>query len=502
MSKIYTILFEHTAAGIAEHAVPVAVEWIRRGHQALVMAPASELEAVKRAHGRLTERIRYGVFGQDDIDWPQMDALFNIIPGEPGPAFRNLQSRCDIPRVTMNHGLTDKQTTFPADFIGHGVGYANVLFACGQAMFRGSWERYIQKWPEIVHSLKVMYIGCPKTDVLFDGTFKRDEVLRSLGMDPKRPAVLYAPTYQKEASLEQAGIEIIQALVTLPISVLVRPHHLSMAKGWIGKLRKLEEAHTHLRVIESSSNPLFVAADLLVGDVSGACFEYILQDKPVVFYDVPAFFKAHGCGGVGYWGREAGVIVTTPQELSAAVMAELAHPEQKADARKKLTRQLVPQPGGAAARAVDALLDLIESRAEYPTWGPRQCLRHDTLLNAYTLERLERCALETSGVALFGAGAHALRLLGLMQQAVQAGRRMPRVMYILDDKAIGQESKLNGIPVVVPQAELKASFDAVIFATDYHQSAFHKRCEDVFGKGMPIIDLYEHFPWHRPGAIN
>ena len=199
MSREYTLLFEHTAGGIAEHAVPVAAEWLRRGHRALVMTTQQALPAVQKAHEGLS--VRYGIFGRDAVDWAGIDALFNVIPGEPGPAFRDIHGRCDIPRVTINHGLTDKQTTFPADFIGNGVGYANALFACGPAMFKGSWERYIQKWPEILHSLQIVPIGAPKTDVLFDGTFQRDDVLRSLQLDPQRPAVLYAPTYQKEASL-------------------------------------------------------------------------------------------------------------------------------------------------------------------------------------------------------------------------------------------------------------------------------------------------------------
>ncbi|OGV46884.1 MAG: hypothetical protein A2X46_16025 [Lentisphaerae bacterium GWF2_57_35] len=496
MDRSYTLLFEHTSGGIAEHAVPVAAEWIRRGHVALVMTTAQELPAVQKAHEGLA--VRYEIFGGAGVDWANVNAIFNVIPGEPGPIFRDIRGRCDIPRVTINHGLTDKQTTFPADFIGNGVGYANVLFACGPAMFKGSWEKYIRKWPEILHSLKVVPIGSPKTDVLFDGTFQRDEVLQSLGLDPKRPAVLYAPTYQKEASLEQAGEDIIQALVSLPISVIVRPHHLSMRKEWMDRLRELEAAHSNLRVIASSSNPLFVAADLLVGDVSGACFEYILQDKPVVFYDVPAFFEAHGRAGVGYWGRDAGTIVKTPDELRAAVMSELLHPERMAKARKSLIGQLVSERGGAAVRAVDALLDMIEGRLDYPTWGPRQCLRQDTMLRSYLLERLERCALETESIALFGAGAHASWLLDFMQRVSATGRRMPCVTCILDDHAISSNATLNEIPIVAPCKEMSFSFDAVIFATDYHQAAFRKRCEEVFGKELPTIDLYEPFPWHRP----
>ncbi len=500
MSPPYTLLFEHTAEGIAEHAVPVAAEWVRRGHAALVMATEKSLPAVQKAHASIAPQapLRYGVLNRDPIDWAGISAIFNVIPGEPGPAFRDLRGRCDIPRVTINHGLTDKQTTFPADFIGNGVGYANVLFACGPAMFKGSWERYIQKWPEILHSLKIIPIGSPKTDVLFDGTFQRDAVLHSLGMDPALPAVLYAPTYQKEASLEQAGLDIIRALAALPINVLVRPHHLSMTESWMARLRELERLQKNLRVVETSSNPLFVAADLLVGDVSGACFEYLLQDKPVVFYDVPMFFEAHGQNGVGYWGREAGVLASNPEALCAAVLAELANPARKAGDRKRLISQLVYQTGNAASRAVEALLDLIEGRQDYPTWGPRQCLRQDALLQECLLERLERCAVENGAVALFGAGAHTPWLVKLMTTAAARGRRMPRLACILDDRAGQLPASLSGLPVLVP--EKAAGFSAILLSTDYHQALFRKRCEDVFGQNMPVIDLYAPFPWHRPGA--
>ena len=498
MTRERTLLFEHTAAGIAEHAVPIAAEWLRRGHRAVVMTTPQALPAVQKAHEGLS--VRYGIFGRDAVDWANTDAIFNVIPGEPGPVFRDIHGRHDIPRVTINHGLTDKQTTFPADFIGNGVGYANALFACGSAMFKGSWERYIQKWPEILFSLQIVPIGCPKTDVLFDGTYTRDEVLRSLKLDPKRPAVLYAPTYQQEASLEQAGMDIIQALVSMPVSVIVRLHHLSMRQEWKDRLQQLASAHPNLRVVETSSNPLFVAADLLVGDVSGACFEYILQDKPVVFYDVPAFFEAHGRDGVGYWGRDAGVIVRDTDELRTAVTAELAQPDHKTGARKNLIGQLVYDRGGAARRAADALLEMIEGRRGYPTWGPRQCLRDAALLQAALLNLLERYAVQTRGVALFGAGSHTPWLLNFMRKAAEQGRRMPHVSCIFDDRADALKPGIEGLPVLLPGRDSAPPFDAVILSTDYHQALFRRRCEAVFGKDIPVVDLYAQFPWHRPGG--
>lgn len=334
-------------------------------------------------------------------------------------------------------------------------------------------------------------------------------MLESLKLDPGRPTVLYAPTYQREASLEQNGLAIIESLASLNINMLMRLHHLSVAprkngtfvpRDWRTVLRKLEHKYLNLRVVEGDSNPYFVAADLLVGDVSGACYEYILQDKPVVFYDVPSFFEAHGKSGVSYWGRDAGTIVTNPCKLKTAVMDELQNPACRAAARRKLISQLVYECGNAAKRAIAALVDLIEHRIEYPIWGPRQNVRQDALLHAYILERLERCAVETKEVALFGAGAHTPRLLQIMDTAKSNGHRMPKVAFILDDCADAITQPLRGIPVVQPNNDMAPKIDAIILSTDYHQQKLLRRCRDIFGPTMPIIDLYSLFPWHRPGA--
>ncbi len=144
MNKTYTLVVEHTAAGIVEHATPVVAEWVSRGHRALIMASDTANQAVRREYANIP--VRFGLIGADPIQWEEVHALFNVLPGEPGALFRDPNGRWDIPRVTINHGLTDKQTTFPADYIGNGVGYANVLLACGAAMFRGSWERYIRRY--------------------------------------------------------------------------------------------------------------------------------------------------------------------------------------------------------------------------------------------------------------------------------------------------------------------------------------------------------------------
>ena len=55
----------------------------------------------------------------------------------------------------------------------------------------------------------IRLIGMPKADCLVDGTFDRDAVLLSLGLDPARPTVLYAPTWSPASSLNAMGVELV-----------------------------------------------------------------------------------------------------------------------------------------------------------------------------------------------------------------------------------------------------------------------------------------------------
>ena len=139
--------------------------------------------------------------------------------------------------------------------------------------------------------IEIVEVGCPKTDDLFDGTYERTSVLSKLGMPTERPTVLYAPTWEKEASLEQHGEHIISSLAELEINLLVKPHPLTVSdrtdaflienghggKNWKRLLEEWERRHSNLRwVRDPYANPYLVAADLLVSEGSGIAFEYVL----------------------------------------------------------------------------------------------------------------------------------------------------------------------------------------------------------------------------------
>lgn len=384
----YTFAIEELYAGLAEHSAPLIVECLRRGQfDILMVSPQSEIEGLKDFHRNMgiDSDVTYLSFEKLDFGKFNVDAMFTCHANHPGPLFNDRHSPTNIPRIVMTHTLTDKKTIFPAyERNHHPMGQFNVYFATGPAAFRGSWEQYVKLHPSTLRTVKIFEIGSPKTDVLFGNVYDRTQVLKGLGLEPAKQTVLYAPTFQKEASLEQCGVEIIDIVRAMDVNLLIRVHHVSLAlenpsarerghggKDWRRILQKLDSENPNVRFVEGDSSPYFVASDLLIGDVSGASYEFLLQNKPVVFIDTPEFFAEHGTRGISYWGRTSGDIVTNLVDLANVVRLNLDDPARKETERLALIDDLVYNPGHAVEVAVDTLIGIITGRIPYLRRGYR-----------------------------------------------------------------------------------------------------------------------------------
>src|SRR5437764_1341156 len=70
----------------------------------------------------------------------------------------------------------------------------------------------------------ICLIGMPKADCLVDGSLQRENILQSLGIDPSRRTVLYAPTWTPFASLNAMGEELVAQLGRAGFCVIVKLH--------------------------------------------------------------------------------------------------------------------------------------------------------------------------------------------------------------------------------------------------------------------------------------
>ncbi len=204
-------------------------------------------------------------------------------------------------------------------------------------------------------------IGFPKTDPLVNGEMNRQDVLKHHRLDGSRPVIGYAPTGQKYNSLETMGEKVIQQLkASNQFDILIKPHdHPKRDIDWFARLAPLEDEHTRL-VRDADVMPLLYASDLLITDASSVANEYALLDRPIVYLDVPKLLakamENNPSMDLVTWGRRAGRVVHTPEEVLGVVEESLRDPKGHAPIRRAMAQDLFYNPGCATEAALKWLL--------------------------------------------------------------------------------------------------------------------------------------------------
>jgi hypothetical protein len=274
-------------------------------------------------------------------------------------------------RVQLFHGVSFRNMAVRRDVLVY-----DRLFLVGPYMRRLFTEQQLlrESDPRLVN------IGFPKLDRLVDGSLDRKAILHRLGFSGRRPVVLYAPTGQKDNSLEHTGeamLERLKATGKYDILIKLHDHPRDRVTDWPRRLRPLLDPHTKL-VTDYDVVPYLFVADLLISDASSVSNEYALMNRPMVFLDVPQLLASMEKKGVALdldtWGRKGGVTTRWPDEAVEAVAWSLAHPRHGAAVRRAMASDLFYNPG----RATEAAVNWIEQRlglAEKSTSGTRSRAR-------------------------------------------------------------------------------------------------------------------------------
>jgi CDP-glycerol glycerophosphotransferase (TagB/SpsB family) len=215
----------------------------------------------------------------------------------------------------------------------------------------------------------IRLIGMPKVDCLVDGSFDRDAVLVSLGLDPSRPTILYAPTWSPASSLNAIGVDLVAGLLRMPINLIVKLHDRSRdlreqysgGVDWVARLQPLLAPGRGVISPGHDISPYVVAADLMITDHSSAGFEFLLRDRPIVRIHRPSLIELANIHP-DYVSLLASVSesVDDAEDALAAVERGLANPALRSSNRRRVAEELFYRPGGATDRSVDALYELVE----------------------------------------------------------------------------------------------------------------------------------------------
>ena len=223
-------------------------------------------------------------------------------------------------------------------------------------------------------SAAIRLTGMPKVDQLVDGSLQRDAVLTSLGLDPRRQTVLYAPTWSPDSSLNRLGLDLIRRLTALPINLIVKLHDRSRdararysgAVDWPEAVVSVLAPGRGVLAPGADICPYLEAADLMLTDHSSAGFEYLLLDRPIVRIHVPELIVSAQVHR-DYVALLADVSESALDTASAvrAVERGLANPAAKSATRRHVAADLFHDPGNATTHCVTALYEAMEL-AELP----------------------------------------------------------------------------------------------------------------------------------------
>jgi hypothetical protein len=215
----------------------------------------------------------------------------------------------------------------------------------------------------------IRLVGMPKTDCLVDGSIRREGVLVSLGLDPARGTVLYAPTWSPASSLNAMGVPLLRRLAKMPVNVIVKLHDRSRdlrarysgGIDWAGRLQALLEPGRVVLAPAHDISPYLVASDVMVTDHSSAGFEFLLCDRPIVRIHMPELIALANIHP-DYVTLLASVAdsVDTVDEVIDAVERGLADPTARRADRRSVAADLFYRPGGATARSIQSLYEVLD----------------------------------------------------------------------------------------------------------------------------------------------
>ncbi|KPK77187.1 MAG: hypothetical protein AMJ79_04160 [Phycisphaerae bacterium SM23_30] len=272
--------------------------------------------------------------------------------------------------VQTFHGNADKVTRSGRNFILHrDLKHYDALFCMSPDHVETLHQAGLLK-----HKKAAFCIGYPKLDALVDGSIHRDEVLKSYGADPSRRSVLYAPSWDPQLSLEQIGTELINLLSGRRWAFLVKPHPKSFhfkpndsdqkapsGKDWKTFLDQLHRDRRLIHLTDQNTSRYLTAADVLITDHGSTLFEYMILDRPILYYDTPQANAQISFKNTLKKIRAAAYSFQTPdQALQLLKKNHIPDKTYMAQARKELFAQRFYQVGTATDRAVAAIYKLLK----------------------------------------------------------------------------------------------------------------------------------------------
>ncbi|HET6889612.1 MAG TPA: CDP-glycerol glycerophosphotransferase family protein [Pyrinomonadaceae bacterium] len=212
-------------------------------------------------------------------------------------------------------------------------------------------------------------IGMPKLDCLVDGSLNRNDVLTSLGIDPSRRTVMYAPTWSPYSSLSVMGEELVKALGEAGYAVIGKLHDRSRETGyvnsggvdWGARLEPLLQSTGGMLATGGNSSKYLPGADLMITDHSSLGFEYLLLDRPLIRIELPELIEKTDIEPIYVeLLARASTTALSVKETVKAVEQAFIDPQTNSKERQSVADEMFYKPGSATERAVVEMYEVLE----------------------------------------------------------------------------------------------------------------------------------------------
>lgn len=195
--------------------------------------------------------------------------------------------------------------------------------------------------------------GCSYTDCYYDETY-REQMIRKFedcyGKKNGRNVIVWAPTFRGKAG--EPGMD---------------KNNRPIGESWIDRLADnknylvIKSMHPHMlkagEVPALTTGELLFAADVLITDYSSVFFEYLLLNRPVIFFAPDLLRYKDKRGWYLAYEDLPGSIVTEGKSLGEQVMRILEE-DQYAEKREKFRRQYMCScDGNATTRIMDYITE-------------------------------------------------------------------------------------------------------------------------------------------------
>lgn len=297
--------------------------------------------------------------------WMKVDAIINTDFWPSTWLYRRTR------RIHLFHGVAGKYgLDAPVEIAPTIRSYSRLLFPNEDRL-----NRYVEAGLVAHGSAVAQLVGYPKLDALVDGSLDGVQILASLDLAPRRPTVVYAPTWSPYSSLNSVGKELPPALESAGCNVVIKLHDRSLdlsprASGgidWAAVFARYRE-HPRIRLVtDADATPYLAAADALVTDHSSVGFEFMVLDRPIVVIDCPELL-AHARVSPSKVAdlRGAAEVASDVESTVAAVLRQLTEPSRHGRERRETARRFFYRPGTATARAVACIYELLDLEAPAP----------------------------------------------------------------------------------------------------------------------------------------